>query len=86
MIHTDIVIGDKEDSFVAQISKISSGLPAAVKIIDHDVSKAFLRVRESVVDNEGHSYPVAQVLIIVLAKADEHHTVKIPHRGEDDGV
>ena len=78
-VHTYVVIRDAQHLLMSILLKVFPDLSAAVKVIYGHVADAALLLHKAVVNNEGNSYVIPQVLVFILAKADYDKTVQVPH-------
>ena len=64
---------------MSSFPKVSTYLTAAIVIINGNIEDALRVLTVAVIDHKGDSHVIAQVHIVLVAEADDHDPIHIPH-------
>ena len=86
LVDADVIVGNAQDMLMTIPFKERSCLKAAVIIVKSDIEHPLRVLTISVIYDKRDPHMISQIMIILIAEADDHKPVHVPHRGKGDDI
>ena len=83
-VHTLPIVRDAQNLPMAQVPQIFPHLTPSVPVVQLEVAYPPPVLEIAVVNDKRDMNPAAQLLVLMVAEAQDHHTHHVPHGGELD--